>query len=71
MVATGVMKAAIDAESLGRRAGRQRLAMLWPHLSVTTRERQPYGASLVARGRHIGVLFHGRGMATGASASRR
>jgi len=59
-VAAGVMKAAIDAESLadalvasggGLAAALQR----YDH------ERQPYGVALVTRGRHIGAYFADRG----------
>jgi 2-polyprenyl-6-methoxyphenol hydroxylase-like FAD-dependent oxidoreductase len=59
-VATGVMKAAIDAESLA--------GVLTPNghdvtaaLERYNAERQPYGAALVARGRHIGEYLVDRG----------
>jgi len=54
-VATGVMKAAIDAESLADALadGSDVVGALDRYNS----ERQPYGASLVARGRHIGCYF--------------
>ena len=55
-VATGVMKAAIDAESLvaALSAGAGDVPA---GLERYNGERQPYGASLVARGRHIGAYF--------------
>ena len=55
-VATGVMKAAIDAESLveALSAGAGDVPA---SLDRYNGERQPYGASLVARGRHIGAYF--------------
>jgi 2-polyprenyl-6-methoxyphenol hydroxylase-like FAD-dependent oxidoreductase len=55
-VATGVMKAAIDAQSLTdalNASGGNVLAAL-AHYDA---ERQPYGAWLVARGRHVGGYF--------------
>jgi 2-polyprenyl-6-methoxyphenol hydroxylase-like FAD-dependent oxidoreductase len=54
-VATGVMKAAIDAESLADALGGESdvAAALERYNTV----RQPYGAALVARGRHIGSYF--------------
>lgn len=55
-VASGVMKAAIDAESLvDALAGRP--GDVPAALERYDRERQPYGAALVARGRHIGSYF--------------
>jgi 2-polyprenyl-6-methoxyphenol hydroxylase-like FAD-dependent oxidoreductase len=59
-VASGVMKAAVDAESLAdalTATGGDVPAALVRYNS----ERQPYGASLVARGRHIGGYFAARG----------
>ena len=58
-VATGVMKAAIDAESLveALSASAGDVPGAW---SDTIDERQPYGAALVARGRHIGAYFAAR-----------
>ena len=59
-VATGVMKAAIDAESLADAlagSGGDVAAALERYND----ERQPYGAALVARGRHIGAYFAARG----------
>jgi 2-polyprenyl-6-methoxyphenol hydroxylase-like FAD-dependent oxidoreductase len=57
-VATGVMKAAIDAESLvdALSAGSDVASGLDRYNS----ERQPFGAALVARGRHIGSYFAAR-----------
>jgi len=58
-VATGVMKAALDAESLAdalAATGNDVAAALARY----QRERQPYGAWLVARGRHIAGYFDGR-----------
>ena len=59
-VATGVMKAAIDAESLAD-ALVGTAATSRPALERYNSERQPYGAALVARGRHIGAYFAARG----------
>src|SRR4051812_40744182 len=59
-VATGVMKAAVDAESLADAlagSGGDVAAALERY----DRERQPYGAALVTRGRHIGAYFANRG----------
>ena len=59
-VASGVMKAAIDAESLVETLGASGgdvAAALARYDAV----RQPYGAALVARGRHIGAYFAARG----------
>lgn len=59
-VASGVLKAAVDAESLVEAlnsTGGEVPAALARYNS----ERQPYGASLVARGRHIGGYFAVRG----------
>jgi 2-polyprenyl-6-methoxyphenol hydroxylase-like FAD-dependent oxidoreductase len=59
-VATGVMKAAIDAESLANAlvgTGGDVAAALARY----DRERQPYGVALVTRGRHIGAYFADRG----------
>jgi 2-polyprenyl-6-methoxyphenol hydroxylase-like FAD-dependent oxidoreductase len=55
-VATGVMKAAIDAESLADvlAGGGGDVAAA---LERYDHERQPYGAALVTRGRHIGAYF--------------
>jgi 2-polyprenyl-6-methoxyphenol hydroxylase-like FAD-dependent oxidoreductase len=54
-VATGVMKAAIDAEALADAlAGNDDVAA---GLARYERARHPYGVSLVARGRHIGATF--------------
>jgi 2-polyprenyl-6-methoxyphenol hydroxylase-like FAD-dependent oxidoreductase len=54
-VATGVMKAAIDAENLADALAASR------HLDEAFKRyddaRQPYGAALTARGRHIGSYF--------------
>jgi 2-polyprenyl-6-methoxyphenol hydroxylase-like FAD-dependent oxidoreductase len=59
-VASGVLKAAIDAESLSEAlsgsAGDVPAA-----LARYDEKRQPYGAALVARGRHIGGYFALRG----------
>lgn len=59
-VATGVMKAAIDAESLA-----DALAASGGDVAAALKrydiERQPYGAALVTRGRHIGAYFADRG----------
>ncbi len=55
-VASGVMKAAIDAESLAdalAASGGDVAAAL----ALYDKERQPHGAALVARGRHIGAYF--------------
>jgi 2-polyprenyl-6-methoxyphenol hydroxylase-like FAD-dependent oxidoreductase len=59
-VATGVMKAAIDAESL---AGALAISGggVPAALKRYDHERQPYGAALVTRGRHIGAYFANRG----------
>jgi 2-polyprenyl-6-methoxyphenol hydroxylase-like FAD-dependent oxidoreductase len=59
-VATGVMKAAIDAESL---AGALAISGggVPAALKRYDNERQPYGAALVTRGRHIGAYFANRG----------
>jgi 2-polyprenyl-6-methoxyphenol hydroxylase-like FAD-dependent oxidoreductase len=59
-VASGVMKAAIDAESLADAlagSGGDVAAALGRY----DHERQPYGAALVTRGRHIGAYFAERG----------
>jgi 2-polyprenyl-6-methoxyphenol hydroxylase-like FAD-dependent oxidoreductase len=64
-VATGVMKAALDAQCLAdalTAAGSQVEAGLARYQS----ERRPYGASLVARGRHIGSYFEAHGGNTAA-----
>ena len=59
-VATGVMKTAVDAESLtDALAGSG--GDIAAALARYDRERQPYGAALVARGRHIGGYFAERG----------
>ena len=58
-VATGVMKAAVDAESLVEALAGSDGDIL-AALDRYNRERQPYGASLVARGRHIGSYFSAR-----------
>ena len=58
-VATGVMKAAIDAESLVAALSTS-AGNVSAGLERYNRERQPYGASLVARGRHIGAYFTAR-----------
>jgi 2-polyprenyl-6-methoxyphenol hydroxylase-like FAD-dependent oxidoreductase len=58
-VATGVMKAAIDAECLAEvlaACGNDVAA----GLELYDRERRPYGAWLVDRGRHIGGYFEAR-----------
>jgi len=55
-VATGVMKAAIDAESLVAALSTS-AGDVPAGLERYNGERQPYGASLVARGRHIGTYF--------------
>lgn len=58
-VATGVMKAAIDAEALADAlANADDLAA---GLTRYQAVRQPYGAALVARGRHIGATIAHRG----------
>jgi 2-polyprenyl-6-methoxyphenol hydroxylase-like FAD-dependent oxidoreductase len=58
-VATGVMKAAIDAQSLA-----DALAASGSDVATALArydgERRPYGAWLVARGRHIGGYFEAR-----------
>jgi 2-polyprenyl-6-methoxyphenol hydroxylase-like FAD-dependent oxidoreductase len=57
-VASGVMKAAIDAESLADAlAGGGEVEAALERYNAT---RQPYGAALVARGRHIGGYFASR-----------
>jgi 2-polyprenyl-6-methoxyphenol hydroxylase-like FAD-dependent oxidoreductase len=57
-VASGVMKAAIDAESLADAlAGGGGVHTALDRYNAT---RQPYGAALVARGRHIGGYFASR-----------
>jgi 2-polyprenyl-6-methoxyphenol hydroxylase-like FAD-dependent oxidoreductase len=59
-VATGVMKAAVDAECLAsalEAAGADVAAALTRYDA----ERRPYGRWLVARGRHIGAYFEARG----------
>jgi 2-polyprenyl-6-methoxyphenol hydroxylase-like FAD-dependent oxidoreductase len=59
-VASGVMKAAVDAESLADAlagSGDDVAAALARY----DHERQPYGAGLVTRGRHIGAYFADRG----------
>ena len=58
-VATGVTKAAIDAESLAAALADSR--DVEASLRRYNDERQPYGAALVARGRHIGAYFAARG----------
>jgi 2-polyprenyl-6-methoxyphenol hydroxylase-like FAD-dependent oxidoreductase len=57
-VASGVMKAALDAEALA-----DALAALDVPAALEryNAQRQPYGAWLVARGRHIGSYFEARG----------
>jgi 2-polyprenyl-6-methoxyphenol hydroxylase-like FAD-dependent oxidoreductase len=59
-VATGVMKAAIDAESLADALASSGgdVAAALEHYN---HERQPYGAALVTRGCHIGAYFADRG----------
>ncbi len=59
-VATGVMKAAIDAESLAGAvaANGDDVAAALERYNT---ERQPYGAALVTRGRHIAGYFGDRG----------
>jgi 2-polyprenyl-6-methoxyphenol hydroxylase-like FAD-dependent oxidoreductase len=59
-VASGVMKAAIDAESLVEALGAS-VGDVPAALARYNDERQPYGAALVARGRHIGAYFALRG----------
>jgi 2-polyprenyl-6-methoxyphenol hydroxylase-like FAD-dependent oxidoreductase len=59
-VATGVMKAAIDAESLAD-ALAAKPGDVAAALQHYDKERQPYGAALVTRGRHIGAYFADRG----------
>jgi 2-polyprenyl-6-methoxyphenol hydroxylase-like FAD-dependent oxidoreductase len=54
-VATGVMKAAIDAESLAEALSTSRNVA--DGLRRYNDARRPYGAGLVARGRHIGSYF--------------
>jgi 2-polyprenyl-6-methoxyphenol hydroxylase-like FAD-dependent oxidoreductase len=58
-VASGVMKAAIDAETLADAlaAGAGAVEALQRYNDA----RQPYGAALVARGRHIGATLMARG----------
>ena len=58
-VATGVMKAALDAETLARctRRGSAMSRRRWHRYDG---ERQPYGAWLVERGRHIGATIGAR-----------
>jgi 2-polyprenyl-6-methoxyphenol hydroxylase-like FAD-dependent oxidoreductase len=58
-VATGVMKAALDAESLVEALSTSP-GDVPGALQRYNDERQPYGASLVARGRHIGAYFSDR-----------
>jgi 2-polyprenyl-6-methoxyphenol hydroxylase-like FAD-dependent oxidoreductase len=59
-VATGVMKAAIDAESLAGALAANGHDVA-PALEQYNAERQPYGAALVTRGRHIAGYFADRG----------
>jgi 2-polyprenyl-6-methoxyphenol hydroxylase-like FAD-dependent oxidoreductase len=59
-VATGVMKAAVDAESLVD-ALSANSGDIAAGLERYNTERQPYGASLVGRGRHIGALVTAHG----------
>jgi 2-polyprenyl-6-methoxyphenol hydroxylase-like FAD-dependent oxidoreductase len=59
-VATGVMKAAIDAESLADALAGDGGGVAGA-LQRYNDDRQPYGAVLVARGRHIGGYFSARG----------
>ncbi|MEI8152683.1 MAG: FAD-dependent monooxygenase [Hyphomicrobiales bacterium] len=56
-VATGVMKAAIDAECLADALAAD--GDVADALQRYDAQRQPYGAALVARGRHIGAYFAG------------
>jgi 2-polyprenyl-6-methoxyphenol hydroxylase-like FAD-dependent oxidoreductase len=58
-VATGVMKAAVDADCLATALADSRDVAA--ALRRYNDERQPYGAALVARGRHIGSYFAARG----------
>ena len=58
-VATGVMKAAIDAESLVEALSAS-AGDIPAGVERYNAERQPYGAALVARGRHIGAYFADR-----------
>lgn len=58
-VATGVMKAAVDAESLVEALSAS-AGDVPAGLQRYNDERQPYGASLVARGHHIGAYFADR-----------
>ena len=60
-VATGVMKAAIDAESLADALAAGGGVDVAAALQRYDKERQPYGAALVTRGRHIGGYFAERG----------
>ena len=57
-VATGVMKAAVDADCLAAALANGR--DVETALGRYNDERQPYGAALVARGRHIGSYFASR-----------
>ena len=59
-VATGVMKAAIDAESLADALAASS-GDVAAALQRYDQERRPYGAALVTRGRHIGAYFADRG----------
>jgi 2-polyprenyl-6-methoxyphenol hydroxylase-like FAD-dependent oxidoreductase len=58
-VATGVMKAAIDADSLGEALSAS-IGDIAVALARYDRARQRYGAALVARGRHIGSYIAAR-----------
>jgi 2-polyprenyl-6-methoxyphenol hydroxylase-like FAD-dependent oxidoreductase len=64
-VATGVMKAAVDADCLAAALADSRDVAA--ALGRYNDERQPYGAALVARGRHIGSYFAARGGDPGQS----
>lgn len=57
-VASGVMKAAVDAETLADALAQG--GGVPEALQRYNAERQPYGASLVARGRHIGATISAR-----------
>ena len=57
-VATGAMKAAIDAETFADALSA--CAAMSGRPGALQAQRQSYGAALVARGRHIGAYFEAR-----------
>jgi 2-polyprenyl-6-methoxyphenol hydroxylase-like FAD-dependent oxidoreductase len=58
-VATGVMKAALDAECLAESLGSS--GDVEAALAAYDRKRRPFGSWLVARGRHIGAVIAAKG----------